>query len=110
VAVKPSLQRHSHFEIRPPPIPPSTLRSASLFVPQDEDNQWEPVNAEDEDEGEQARLEWDASNQPDPATLHIVNRYDPPSEPQPEPPGGFPSGLEPTQQLSEVRKFGLFSA
>jgi len=55
----------SQFQMRPPPVPPSTLRSESLFVPQDEDNEWEPVNPDDQDdEGEQARLEWDASNQP----------------------------------------------
>jgi len=58
--------RQSQFEIRPPPLPPpSTLRSDLLFVPQgDDDQQWEPVNPEDEeDQGEMARLEWDASGQ-----------------------------------------------
>ncbi len=64
---KPSTQRHPQFEIRPPPVPPSTLMSESLFVPQyDDENQWEPVNPDDdeEDEGQQARLEWDTSAQP----------------------------------------------
>lgn len=58
--------RQSQFEIRPPPLPPpSTLRSDLLFVPQgDDDQQWEPVNPEDEeDQGETARLGWDASAQ-----------------------------------------------
>jgi len=64
-AAKPSTQKHPLFEMRPPPIPPTTLRSDSLFVAQDDDNQWEPVNPDDEDdEMENARLEWDASNQP----------------------------------------------
>ena len=63
---KPSAPRQSQFEIRPPPNqPPSTLRSESMFLPQDDDQQWEPVNPDDdEDEGENARLEWDASNDP----------------------------------------------
>lgn len=58
--------RQSQFEIRPPPLPPpSTLRSELLFVPQgDDDQQWEPMNPDDdEDQGDMARLEWDASIQ-----------------------------------------------
>lgn len=58
-------QRQSQFQIRPPPLPPaSTLRSDSLFVTQDNDDQvWEPVNPEDEDDGEDiARLEWDPNH------------------------------------------------
>jgi cell cycle checkpoint control protein RAD9A len=56
--------RQSQFEIRPPPLPPpSTLRSESLFVPQgDNDTQWEPMNPDEDEEGDVARLEWDASN------------------------------------------------
>lgn len=63
---RPPVPRPSQFEIRPlPNQPPSTLRSESMFLPQDDDQQWEPVNPDDdEDEGENARLEWDASMDP----------------------------------------------
>lgn len=64
-AAKPMPPRNSQFEMRPPPLPPvSTLRSDSMFMPQDDDQQWEPVNPEDEEEEEVARLEWDTSNEP----------------------------------------------
>lgn len=62
-----NVPRSSQFDIRAPTKqPPSTLKSDSLFLPQpDEDEQWDPMNLEgDEDEGENARLEWDASNGP----------------------------------------------
>ena len=52
----------SHLSQRPPP---PTYDDDSLFVPQEDDHQWDPVNMnEDEDEEEDARLEWDASAQP----------------------------------------------
>lgn len=62
-----SRPRPSQFEIRPEALPtPTTLRSESLFVTQNgDDNLWEPVNPnEDEDEDDNARLEWDASARP----------------------------------------------
>lgn len=64
---RPTVPRSSQFDIRAPTKqPPSTLKSDSLFLPQpDDDDQWAPVNPdEDEDEGENARLEWGASNEP----------------------------------------------
>lgn len=64
---RPAPPRSSQFDIRAPTKqPPSTLKSDSLFLPQpDEDEQWAPVNTdEDDEEGENARLEWDASNEP----------------------------------------------
>lgn len=67
--------RSSQFDIRAPLAqPPSTLKSDSLFLPQpDDDDQWEPVNPDDEDEeGENPRLEWGASNEP-------VGKLKPPS-------------------------------
>lgn len=65
VAARPIPPRNSQFDMRPPPLPPvSTLRSESMFMPQDDDQQWEPVNPEDEEEEEVARLEWDTSNEP----------------------------------------------
>ncbi len=59
--------RQPLFDMRPPPLPPpGTARSEGLFVTQDEDDQqWEPANSGDEEENiDNARLEWDASNQP----------------------------------------------
>lgn len=65
---RPVVPRSSQFDIRAPTKqPPSQLKSDSLFLPQpDEDEQWEPVNPEDdeEDDVENARLEWDASDEP----------------------------------------------
>jgi cell cycle checkpoint control protein RAD9A len=122
--VPPPRLRQSLFEMRPPPLPPpSTLRSESLFVLQaDDDQQWEPVNQDEEDdEGDNARLEWDVSGQsvllrdaflgpinPDtslqnPSTMRIGPGFDAPEEPPAEQPDRLPSGLEPTQRLSEVR-------
>jgi cell cycle checkpoint control protein RAD9A len=55
-SLRPAIGRPSQ---RPPP---ATLESESLFVPQDNDEQWEPVNVdEDEEEEENVRLGWDAS-------------------------------------------------
>lgn len=58
--------RSSQFDIRAPLVQPqSTLKSESLFLPQpDDDEMWAPVNPDDEEEGENPRLEWDASNEP----------------------------------------------
>lgn len=64
---RPTVPRSSQFDIRAPTKqPPSTLKSDSLFLPQpDDDEQWEPVNPdEDDEESEHTRLEWDASNEP----------------------------------------------
>ncbi|KUI65377.1 DNA repair protein rad9 [Cytospora mali] len=106
--------RSSQFDIRAPLAqPPSTLKSDSLFLPQpDEDEQWEPVNPdEDDEEGENPRLEWGASNEPDPSTMRISNHF---NTSQNNPLGGagngMPSFLEPTQRVSDVRKFGLFGS
>lgn len=58
--------RQPQFEIRPQPMPPpATARSDSLFVVQDEDQQWEPLNPEEEDEeGSNDRLEWNSNTEP----------------------------------------------
>lgn len=45
----------------PPPPPPASNASESLFV---EDEGWEPVRDEDEEEEDNARLEWDHSADP----------------------------------------------
>lgn len=60
-SLRPTLERPSQ---RPPP---ATFESESLFVPQDNDEQWEPVNVgeeEEEEEEENVRLGWDASVNP----------------------------------------------
>lgn len=58
--------RQPAFEIRPSPMPPpTTARSDSLFVDQAEDDeQWEPVNPDEEEEEETGRLEWNATDEP----------------------------------------------
>jgi len=64
--------RQPQFDIRPQPMalpPPATARSTrsdSLFVGQaDDDQQWEPINPDDdEDEPEVDRLEWNSNNEP----------------------------------------------
>lgn len=66
---RPNAPRSSQFDIRAPlKQPPSTLKSESLFLPQeddDEDEQWQPVNPDEEDDDdENARLGWDTSNGP----------------------------------------------
>jgi cell cycle checkpoint control protein RAD9A len=60
--------RQPAFEIRPSPMPPpTTARSDSLFVDQAEDDeQWEPVNPDEEEVEENGRLEWNATNEPVP--------------------------------------------
>ncbi|KAA8634016.1 hypothetical protein SMACR_01904 [Sordaria macrospora] len=108
--------RQTQFEIRPPPVPPRapvTARSdrsdSPLFVEQgDEDEQWEPVDREDDDEVDNARVEWNAMGEPNPPSLRISSLLARPAVPGNEP-ERLAGGLEPTQQLSEVRRFGLFS-
>ncbi|KAJ4424122.1 hypothetical protein N0V82_001170 [Gnomoniopsis sp. IMI 355080] len=104
--------RSSQFDIRAPTKqPPSTLKSESLFLPQpDDDAQWAPFdNDEDDEEGENARLEWDASNEPA-STMRMSDYFhNVQSNPVEEASEHLPSALEPTQRLDDVRKFGLFS-
>lgn len=65
-AVRAGASRMSAFDLRPSQKPPPpTLRSESLFV---EDEGWEPVQDEDEDADEGARLGWDHSADPDPVS------------------------------------------
>lgn len=55
-SLRPPIERPSQ---RPPP---ATLESESLFVPQDNDEQWEPVNVDEDDaEEDNGRLGWDTS-------------------------------------------------
>ncbi|KAK1751604.1 hypothetical protein QBC47DRAFT_425233 [Echria macrotheca] len=109
----PTRLRQPHFEIRPQPMPPpATARSDSLFVTQhDDEQQWEPLNPdEEEDEGDDDRLEWNSNNEPNPSTMRISSYVDRPAPPEPQSLDHLPSGMEPTQPLSDVRRFGLFSS
>lgn len=76
---RPNPPRSSQFDIRAPlQQPPSTLKSDSLFLPQpeDDDEQWEPINPdEDDEEGETARLEWDAGSRPVSALVPLRTPY-----------------------------------
>ncbi|TDZ18750.1 DNA repair protein rad9 [Colletotrichum orbiculare MAFF 240422] len=98
--------RTSLFDLRPSQRPPpATMRSEGLFV---DDQEWEPVRDEaDEDEEENARLEWDHSEHPNYSAMHLDRGVT-------EDRGGFDptpassDGLEPTQPLSDVRRLGLF--
>ncbi|RYP10433.1 hypothetical protein DL764_000616 [Monosporascus ibericus] len=101
-SLRPSISRPSQ---RPPP---ATLQDESLFVPQENEDQWEPVHlGEDEDEEDNARLEWDASGIPSNMNMRsmIANQTtSTATNAAPE----LPSQFEPSQRLSDVRKFGLF--
>ncbi|KAJ5974230.1 Rad9/Ddc1 [Penicillium waksmanii] len=80
----------------------------SLFVPQDDDRQWDEMNDEDEEEPQDI-LGWDASGQ---ETFEPVLRDIEPdfSKPAASRKGGNNDemGLPPTQRMSQVRGFGLF--
>jgi cell cycle checkpoint control protein RAD9A len=100
---RPSSHKLTNFQIRPSQMPPpSRLMSDGLFV--DNDYEWEPVR--DEDDDDDARIEWDQSYQPD----HPVAppTQDEGQEAQPEPAEASMDDLEPTQKLSEARKMALF--
>ncbi|KAK0738457.1 Rad9-domain-containing protein [Schizothecium vesticola] len=117
----PVRSRQPGFEIRPQPMappprplpPPSASEASdSLFVAQDEDQKWEPLNPDEEEEENGAdRLEWNSNNEPNPSTMRISSyvNHPTPVETEPEVDESLASGLEPTQRLSEVRQFGLFS-
>ncbi|ROW17741.1 hypothetical protein VPNG_00682 [Cytospora leucostoma] len=105
--------RSSQFDIRAPfAQPPSTLKSDSLFLPQpDEDEQWEPVNPDEDEEGENPRLEWGASNETNPSTMRMSNHFNTTgSNSLHDAETDMPSFLEPTQRVSDVRRFGLFGS
>ncbi|WYZ39844.1 hypothetical protein EsH8_IV_000185 [Colletotrichum jinshuiense] len=99
--------RTSLFDLRPSQRPPpATMRSEGLFV--DNDQEWEPVrDEEDEDAEENARLEWDHSNQPHASAMHLGRDVAEGSR-EHDPTPVSSAGLEPTQRLSDVRRLGLF--
>ncbi|KAI8626099.1 Rad9-domain-containing protein [Xylariaceae sp. FL1651] len=94
-----------------PRPPPATLESESLFVPQENDEEWEPVNVDEDEEEENARLGWDASGDPNPSAMNMRTMMSNQSSAQPkvhDEPDYSVTQLDPTQRLSQVRKFGLF--
>jgi cell cycle checkpoint control protein RAD9A len=105
-----SASRIGAFDLRPTqqPVPPTTLRSDSLFV---DDDGWQPVEDDDDDGEDNARLEWDHSAAPDPSAFHMSRpeeRQDTAIEGK-EPATDMESTyLEPTQRLSDVRNLALF--
>lgn len=127
---RPNPPRSSQFDIRAPlQQPPSTLKSDSLFLPQpeDDDEQWEPMNPDEDDEDdENARLEWDAGSGPvstlvrsctpctderssQASTMRINDRFtNTQGNAANNPRDDFAAALEPTQRLADVRKFALF--
>lgn len=77
----------------------------------DDDRQWEPINPdEDEEEEENARLEWNSTSDPNISTLRISSYLQKSSTSTEDTPSDrLVSGLDPTQRLSQVRGFGLFT-
>lgn len=110
----PIRSRQPQFEIRPAPVPPAaSARSDSLFVPQDDDDkQWEPLNPDEEEPEvvDNDRLLWNSNNTPasGPRISSYANLTAADSEPPPA--DHVVDGLDPTQRLSDVRRFGLFSS
>jgi len=125
--------RKTWFDMRPSQAPPPRTQRAlseSLFVPQDEDDPWEPIPDElDEDEGE--TVQWDGSRPQVSysSTLNLnsrgtavengesnvvqqtggtIDRLTAMDRPEEEPPSSNASGLAPTQRLSDAQKMGIF--
>jgi cell cycle checkpoint control protein RAD9A len=130
-APMPSLRPSATLASQRPP--PPAFDDDSLFVPMDNDNQWEPVKLNEDEDEENARLEWDASAPPVSPSMILstlgrnqsADQIQNPSamnmrsmmSRQPDSNGPVAeesdqsqaqSYLEPTQRLSGVRKFGLF--
>ncbi|RWA10660.1 hypothetical protein EKO27_g4439 [Xylaria grammica] len=105
-SLRPPIERPTQ---RPPPV---TLESESLFVTQENDEQWEPVNVDEDGEEENARLGWDTSGNPNPSAMNMRTVMgNQPSAPQPSRNNESDldlTQLEPTQRLSQARRFGLF--
>jgi cell cycle checkpoint control protein RAD9A len=125
-APRASASRIGAFDLRPSQHPtqrppPPTMGSQSLFV---DDEGWEPVGDEDEDQEDDARLEWDHSAETvsdtsalsqsliltsqNPSTLHMSRVEDRPPTQVDRQPAGPSSYLEPTQKLSDVKNLALF--
>lgn len=121
-SLRPQITRPSQ---RPPP---PSLQEDSLFVPQDNDHQWDPLNFDAEEDG--ARLEWDTNGnqQSEDRSFSLMRSRGSGSGQQQQQASGnnnYASAtthdqgqqqhqkdgegyVEPTQNLSQVRRFGLF--
>ncbi|KAJ5112458.1 Rad9/DDC1 [Penicillium argentinense] len=90
------------------PSASASMEFDSLFVPADDDRQWDEMN--DEEEDPQDILGWDASGR---ETIEPVLRDIEPDMPKPgssckRAQNDDDMGLPPTQRMSQVRGFGLF--
>ncbi|KAG9250754.1 Rad9-domain-containing protein [Emericellopsis atlantica] len=112
-APRASASRLGAFDLRPTQQapPPATHNSESLFV---DDESWEPMRDEDEEE-DNARLEWDHSAETNPAELRIKSMMDQTAQPAPDANAEDAANanlesqaLEPTQNMSEVQNLALF--
>ncbi|KAI1758985.1 Rad9-domain-containing protein [Hypoxylon sp. FL1150] len=107
-SLRPSISRPSQ---RPPP---ATVNSESLFVTQDDEHQWDPVNVNEEEDEENTRVGWDVSGDLHPSAMNMsmrsimANQSAGVQRPDNTPDADNPPGFEPTQRLSQVRRFGLF--
>ncbi|OQE32335.1 hypothetical protein PENSTE_c001G03715 [Penicillium steckii] len=90
------------------PSASASMEFDSLFVPADDDRQWDEMNDEDEEEPQDI-LGWDASGKEtfEPVLRDIEPDFSIPHAPRK---GGDSDdiGLPPTQRMSQVRGFGLF--
>ncbi|KAJ5725528.1 Rad9/Ddc1 [Penicillium malachiteum] len=103
-----------HLSQRPTSEHPSNLTSASasmdfdsLFVPQDDDRQWDEMNEEEEP---QDILGWDATGGQDAfeGTLRDAEPGFSNSRTSQDPTAQDDMGIPPTQRMSQVRGLGLF--
>lgn len=104
-SLRPSITRPSQ---RPPP---ATFESESLFVPQDDEHQWDPVNVGEEEDEENAQLGWDVRGDFHSPATNMRSMMADQSVQEPRVNATVDesgSHLEPTQRLSQVRRFGLF--
>lgn len=107
-SLRPSISRPSQ---RPPP---ATFESESLFVAQDDEHQWDPVNVNEEEDEENTRVGWDVSGDQHPPVMNMsmrtimANQNTEEQRPDDTAAPDNPPDFEPTQRLSQVRRFGLF--
>ncbi|KAF5013901.1 hypothetical protein FDECE_114 [Fusarium decemcellulare] len=114
-AARASASRIGAFDLRPSQKapPPATMRSESLFV---EDEGWEPVNYDEEEPEEDARLGWDHHADPNPSLMRMsrveerTTTVEPeaPEAERPNPTDAESTYLEPTQKLADVENLALF--
>ncbi|KAI6784740.1 DNA repair Rad9 [Emericellopsis cladophorae] len=112
-APRASASRLGAFDLRPTQQapPPATHNSESLFV---DEESWEPMRDEEEEE-DNARLEWDHSAETNPAELRMKSMMHQTAQPAPDANTEDAASanlesqaLEPTQNMSEVQNLALF--